>query len=82
VRERTAFFNSYERGGQDDDQPRNLPGLDLSDVTRSCTYNGGMTVVTIAVAGRDRAGPEGPPGSVNDADPRQRCSATTEVGFV
>jgi hypothetical protein len=63
VREGTSFFNTYERGGQDDAN-RIIYQASIADVTRTCTYNGGTTVVNIAVAGRIVPGPKGRAGSV------------------
>ncbi len=64
LREGTAYFNTYAKGGQDD------PGklvyqASISDVTRSCSRADGTMTLNVAAAGRVVPGPAGVPGSVN-----------------
>lgn len=63
LREGTAYFNTYERGGQDDPN-RVVYQASIADVTRNCTHGGGQTNVNVAVAGRVVPGPKGRAGSV------------------
>lgn len=63
LREGTAYFNNYERGGKDD-AGRLVYQASIADVTRSCTHANGMTTVNVAVAGRIVPGPKGKAGSL------------------
>jgi len=63
LREGTAYYNSYAKGGQDD-PARIVYQASISDVTRSCSRAGGMLTMKIAVAGRVVTGPAGGPGTV------------------
>ncbi len=63
LREGTAYFNTYERGGKDD-QSRVIYQASIADVTRKCTNNGGMLNIEVAVAGRIVPGPKGKAGSI------------------
>ncbi|MEP9397100.1 hypothetical protein [Mesorhizobium sp. KR2-14] len=64
LREGTAYFNTYAKGGQDD--PAKLVyQASISDVTRSCSRADGMLTLNVAAAGRVVPGPAGVPGSVN-----------------
>jgi hypothetical protein len=63
LRDGTAYFNSYAKGGQDD--PTKLAyQASIADVTRSCTRSGGMLNINVAVAGKIVPGPAGAPGAV------------------
>jgi hypothetical protein len=63
LREGTAYFNTYQRDGQDD--PKKLIyQASIADVTRSCTYNEGMLTMNVAVAGKVVPGPAGAPGNI------------------
>jgi len=63
LREGTAYFNAYAKGGQDD--PAKLQyQASISDVTRSCSRNGDMLTITVAVAGKVVPGPAGAGGSI------------------
>ena len=63
LREGTAFFNTYVKGGEDD--PTKLVyQAAISDVTRSCTRAGGMLTMHVAVAGKVVPGPAGKAGSM------------------
>lgn len=63
LREGTAFFRTYERGG-DGDPSRIIHQASISDVTRSCSYNGDAITMNVAVAGRIVPGPRGGTGGV------------------
>jgi hypothetical protein len=63
LREGTAFFNTYERGG-DGDPARLVYQAAINDITRSCSYNGQNITVNVAVAGRVVPGPRGQSGTV------------------
>lgn len=63
LREGTAFFNTYERGGEE--VPEKLVyQASIADVTRSCTYNEGTLTMNIAVAGKIVPGPAGAAGTI------------------
>jgi len=79
LREGTAFYSTYAKGAKKPDteddplaspdaQPDNSANLiyqaAISDVTRSCNYNGGMLTMNVAVAGRVVPGPMGKAGSI------------------
>ncbi|MGB8819018.1 MAG: hypothetical protein WCC66_13960 [Rhizobiaceae bacterium] len=57
LREGTAFFTTYEKGG-DGDQTRAIYQAAITDTTRACTRPNGMLVMNIAVAGRVVPGPK------------------------
>ena len=61
--ERDAVLNSYQRGGDGDASKLNYRAA-IVDTTRSCTYGGGMTSMTIGLAGRIIPGPTGTTGTV------------------
>lgn len=64
LREGTAYYNNYAKGGQDD--PSKLAyQASISDITRSCTYNGPTMTINVAVAGRVVPGPAAAGGSIN-----------------
>lgn len=63
LRDGTAYFNAYERGGEGD-RSRLTYQASISDVTRSCTNSGGLIAMNVAVAGRVVPGPLGQPGTV------------------
>jgi hypothetical protein len=63
LREGTAFFNTYEKGAQDD-PAKIIHQASISDVTRSCTRANGMLTMNVAVAGRVVPGPAGSAGTV------------------
>ena len=63
LREGTAYFNSYAKGGQDD--PTKLAyQASISDVTRSCSRANGLLTLNVGVAGRIVPGPAGASGTV------------------
>ena len=55
--------DSYQRGG-DGDASKLIYRAAITDTTRSCTYGGGMTNITVGVAGRIIPGPAGNAGTV------------------
>lgn len=58
-----AVRSAYQRGG-DGDPTRLIYRAAITDTTRSCTYGGGMTSMTIGMAGRFIPGPAGSAGAV------------------
>lgn len=58
-----AVYNSYQRGGQDDPSKLSFRAS-IIEATRSCTFDGGMMGMTVAVAGRVIPGPAGAPATV------------------
>lgn len=64
LRQGTAFFNTYERGGEGDGE-RLIYQASIADVTRSCTFANGMMNLTVAAAGRIVPGPKGRAGSID-----------------
>ncbi len=63
LREGTAFFSAYAKGGQDD--PSKLQyQASITEVTRACSRSGGNLTINVAVAGRVVPGPAGAPRSV------------------
>lgn len=63
LREGTAFYNSYAKGGQDD-PAKLLYQASITDVTRSCKRDNGTLSITVAVAGKVVPGPAGAPGNI------------------
>ncbi|MCC0044794.1 MAG: hypothetical protein H6892_10610 [Brucellaceae bacterium] len=63
LREGTAYFNTYERGGKDD-ATRVVYQASIADVTRQCSKAGGMLNIRIAIAGRIVPGPKGKAGTI------------------
>ncbi len=63
LREGTAYFNTYERGGKDDSS-RIIYQASIADVTRKCTRADGMLNIDVAVAGRIVPGPKGRAGTI------------------
>ena len=63
LRDNSAVQNSYLRGG-DGDATKLVYRAAITETTRSCTYAGGNTAMTIGVAGRVIPGPAGHSGSV------------------
>jgi hypothetical protein len=58
-----AISDSYARGGQDDPK-KLLHRAAVSDVTRSCQYDGANVTITMALAGRVVPGPVATTGNV------------------
>lgn len=63
LREGTAYFNSYAKGGQDDPS-KVIHQASITDVTRNCSRAGGMLTINVAVAGKVVPGPAGAAGAV------------------
>jgi hypothetical protein len=63
LREGTAYFNTYAKGGQDD-PAKVLYQASITDVTRTCSNAGGTMTMNVAVAGKVVPGPAGAPGNV------------------
>ncbi len=63
LREGTASFRTYERGG-DGDASRVIYQASASDVTRSCSYQGSQVTMNVALAGRIVPGQRGSAGSI------------------
>ena len=57
LREGTAFFTTYEKGGEGD-QARAIYQASISTVTRSCKRESGSVVMTVAAAGKVVPGPK------------------------
>jgi hypothetical protein len=80
LREGTAYYSEYVKGAKkpkvDEDDPLANPNAQpdnsanriyqaaITDVTRSCNYNGGMLTMTVAAAGKVVPGPKARTGSV------------------
>jgi hypothetical protein len=63
LREGTAYFNTYTKGGQDD-PAKMLYQASITDVTRTCSNAGGTMTMNVAVAGKVVPGPAGAPGNI------------------
>lgn len=63
LRDGTAFFNTYARGGQDD-PTKVIYQASISDVSRSCATSGDTMTMKVAVAGRVVPGPAFSPGTI------------------
>lgn len=59
-----AVHTTYQRNAADDPSAV-IYQASISDTTRSCSYQGGIMSMTIAVAGRVVPGPQGSVGQVN-----------------
>ena len=57
LREGTAFFNTYEKGG-DSDPARVIYQASLTDTTRACQYGAGTMTIDVAAAGKVVPGPK------------------------
>lgn len=64
LREGTAFFNTYT-AGNDGDASEVIYQASIKDQTRTCKYRNGQLFMTVAVAGRVVAGPQGAAGEVS-----------------
>ncbi len=63
LREGTAYFNTYAKGGQDD-ADKLIYQAAISEVTRDCSRNDGTLTMNVAVAGRVVPGPLGSAGTI------------------
>jgi len=73
-----AVLNSYQRGG-DGDAAKLVYRAAVTDTTRSCTYDGGMTTMAIGIAGRLIPGPVGSAGAVRLPVSIKVYQDTTEI---
>lgn len=64
LREGTAYYNTYAKGGQDD-KSKIIYQASITDVTRNCTRANGQLTINVAVAGKVVAGPLGKAGNIN-----------------
>ncbi|PRD45728.1 hypothetical protein C5748_00770 [Phyllobacterium phragmitis] len=63
LREGTAFFNTYEKGGEKDNA-RIVYQAAITDVTRACQYAPGTTTMDVAAAGKIVPGPQFKAGTI------------------
>ena len=63
LREGTAYFTQYSKG-QQGNKDEIVYQASISDVTRSCQFNGDMMTMTVAVAGKVILGPKGVGGNI------------------
>jgi hypothetical protein len=63
LRDGTAYFNTYAKGGQDD-PTKVVYQASISDVSRSCVTADGSMTMKVAVAGRIVPGPAFSPGTI------------------
>ena len=63
LREGTAYFNTYARGGQDD-PAKIVYQASIGEVTRDCKRANGQLSMNVAAAGRVVPGPQGTAGSI------------------
>ncbi|WP_026059940.1 hypothetical protein [Pseudaminobacter salicylatoxidans] len=63
LREGTAFFSTYAKGGQDD-ASKLVYQASIAQVTRACSRADGMLTLNVAIAGKVVPGPEGAPGKM------------------
>ena len=64
LRENTAYYTTYQ-GGAQGEASKVIYQASITDVTRSCSYQGGVMGMTIAVAGKIVPGPLGSVGTIN-----------------
>jgi hypothetical protein len=69
LREGTAFFTKYEKGGApsdttEADKTKVIHQASLGEVTRACSYTGDTLTINVAAAGRLVPGPKAVAGSV------------------
>ncbi|WP_188825942.1 hypothetical protein [Brucella endophytica] len=63
LREGTAFFNTYEKGGEQD-KSRIVYQASMADVTRACQYGPGTITMDVAAAGKIVPGPRFKAGTI------------------
>ena len=63
LREGTAYFNTYAKGGEDD-KSKIIYQASITDVTRTCARANGQLTIKVAVAGKIVPGPLGQAGNV------------------
>jgi hypothetical protein len=63
LRDGTAYYNSYARGGQDD-ASKLIYQAAITEVSRDCTRSNGMLMMKVGVAGKVVPGPLGKAGTI------------------
>ena len=63
LRDGTAYFSTYAKGGQDD-ASKMVYQASIADVTRDCSRNNGTLTMNVAVAGKVVPGPLAKPGTI------------------
>ena len=63
LREGTAYYRQYARGGQDDPE-KVVYQAAIADTTRQCTVTGDQMNIQVLAAGRAQAGPAGKAGKI------------------
>jgi hypothetical protein len=63
LREGTAYFSTYAKGGQDD-ASKLIYQASIADVTRDCSRDSGVLTMNVAVAGKVVPGPVGTTGTI------------------
>lgn len=63
LRDGTAFFNTYQKGAQDD-ATKIIHQASITDVTRTCSGTDGSMTMNVAVAGKVVPGPAFAPGTI------------------
>lgn len=65
LREGTAFYRTYEKGGKETEDPSLvIYQAALAETSRDCKYANGMMTMTVAAAGRVVPGPKGKAGTI------------------
>lgn len=64
LRDGTAYYNTYERGGKDD-PARIVYQASLTDTTRTCQHANGNIVIDVAAAGKIVPGPKVKAGTIS-----------------
>jgi hypothetical protein len=65
LREGTAFYRTYEKGGKETEDPSLvIYQAALADTSRDCKYANGTLTMTVAAAGRVVPGPKGKAGTI------------------
>ncbi|MCY6381645.1 hypothetical protein [Hoeflea prorocentri] len=63
LRDGTAYFRKYERGGEDDPTKIQYQAA-IADTTRQCSITGDQMTINVVAAGRAAAGPAGKAGPI------------------
>lgn len=63
LRDGTAYFRKYERGGEDDPTKIQFQAA-IADTTRQCSVTGSEMTINVVAAGRAAAGPAGKAGPI------------------
>jgi hypothetical protein len=65
LREGTAFYRTYEKGGKETEDPSLvIYQAALAETSRDCKYSNGTLTMTVAAAGRVVPGPKGKAGTI------------------